>query len=150
MNLPTSGVQNGCLGNAGCLATGPRIIDFMTENARYENATPENASIKHVCLRKKYVLDWRRWTYFTFQSRLSRVYQICWMSRQFRCLGQAVKLFSYFPTRKRLCPSTAIKGGVQVYHILRLWHVWNDRMWLSVFLYTQTYVLNSSVLQRDT
>ena len=26
---PTSGVQNGCHGNAGCLASWPRILQFM-------------------------------------------------------------------------------------------------------------------------
>jgi len=31
---PTSGAQNGCHGNTGCLATGPRNLHFMIENAK--------------------------------------------------------------------------------------------------------------------
>jgi len=44
---PTSGAQTGCHGNIGCLATGPRNLQFMT--VYFKNKKPLNLKMgRHV------------------------------------------------------------------------------------------------------
>jgi len=47
---PTSGVQNGCHGNTGCLATKPQILHFMIEYIKNAKAYKvKNRHISSIC-----------------------------------------------------------------------------------------------------